>query len=253
MSQFIQEDKASPFRPLKVLRASERVAKIIRESIVAGRFKVGDLLPPERVLAENFQVTRNTIREALRQLEQIRLVAIRQGSGVKVQDYLATAGVEFLVCLLGVEKGDGELFLDLLDARVVIGEAICCSAIGTFDTEALDKLDEAVERFSTATEASDHDIRAMQILEFDLHVALLRGGGNRAFVLLHNSVRHVYERVAHLFDHLMAGDPRTLAADYREMARALRRDDRERAKESIRKVFAQGRPPRSRRKKGGSV
>jgi len=51
-------------------------------------------------------------------------------------------------------------------------------------------------------------------------------------------VRHVYERVADLFEHLVADDPRALAGQYRAALEALEAGDREAAKAAFSAVFA---------------
>lgn len=61
------------------------------ENMVVNDLVPGDKLPPERVLAENLEVSRTTIREALRDLEQRRLVARTPGRGTVVQPRSARA------------------------------------------------------------------------------------------------------------------------------------------------------------------
>ncbi len=60
------------------------VADHIRAAIIDGEFRAGDRLPPERELAQRLQVNRSSVREALKKLEQLRLVEIQQGSGIRV-------------------------------------------------------------------------------------------------------------------------------------------------------------------------
>ena len=59
----------------------QRVAASITEAIEAGRWSPGTRLPGERDLAEEYGVSRPTIRLALRTLETRGLVTIRQGVG----------------------------------------------------------------------------------------------------------------------------------------------------------------------------
>lgn len=67
------------FRKAKQNRIFQDVVDQIQEAIVEGRLKAGDQLPAERKLQEEFNVSRGTLREALRVLEQKGLIEIRTG------------------------------------------------------------------------------------------------------------------------------------------------------------------------------
>lgn len=67
------------FRQAKQSRVYQDVVEQIQEAIVTGKLKTGDQLPAERDLKERFQVSRGTLREALRVLEQQGLIEIRTG------------------------------------------------------------------------------------------------------------------------------------------------------------------------------
>lgn len=60
------------------------IATAVRRDIKEGILLTGERLPPERVLAEKYEVARGTVREALRQLETLRFVERRAGSGTYV-------------------------------------------------------------------------------------------------------------------------------------------------------------------------
>src|SRR5437764_95675 len=68
------------FRPIKATRAFEEIAEQIRLELSSGRLRPGDRLPPERRLAEQFGVSRNTLREALRSLENAGLLRLQKGA-----------------------------------------------------------------------------------------------------------------------------------------------------------------------------
>jgi DNA-binding FadR family transcriptional regulator len=68
------------FAPIAVARASSAIAEQIRQAIVTGQLAQGDRLPPERELAEQFGVSRVTVRDALRGLEAMGLVDVRVGA-----------------------------------------------------------------------------------------------------------------------------------------------------------------------------
>lgn len=73
-----------PFQPPARRRIHESVAEQLRDAILDGRFAAGTKLPPERELAQEFQVNRTSVREAIKVLEGLRLVAVRQGDGATV-------------------------------------------------------------------------------------------------------------------------------------------------------------------------
>jgi DNA-binding FadR family transcriptional regulator len=67
------------FEKVEQSRVSQGIVIQLEEAIVAGKFKPGEKLPPERELKETFQVGRGAVREALRVLEQKGLLEIRLG------------------------------------------------------------------------------------------------------------------------------------------------------------------------------
>jgi GntR family transcriptional repressor for pyruvate dehydrogenase complex len=60
--------------PLRIARAYEELASVIRDRIVSGELKAGDRIPAEAALAREAEVSRSTVREALRTLEEGGLV-----------------------------------------------------------------------------------------------------------------------------------------------------------------------------------
>lgn len=69
----------STFTPIKPSRVSREVTEQLKQSILLGQFKPGDKFPSERELAEQFQVSRVAIREAIRSLENSGFIVTRQG------------------------------------------------------------------------------------------------------------------------------------------------------------------------------
>ncbi|MCP4347800.1 MAG: FadR family transcriptional regulator [Desulfobacterales bacterium] len=67
------------FKTAKTHRISENIVYQIRQAILKGELKPGDRLPPEKELAENFCVSKASLREAFRALEALGLLEVRQG------------------------------------------------------------------------------------------------------------------------------------------------------------------------------
>lgn len=87
------------FRPPRRRRIHEDVAAQLRDAILDGRFRPGQRLPPERELADEFLVNRTSIREAIKVLEGLGLVTVRQGDGATVRP-LIDASLEVLAPMI---------------------------------------------------------------------------------------------------------------------------------------------------------
>ena len=101
-------------------RAVDITTDQLRSSIISGKYSAGELLPPERTLAEELGVNRLTLRAALSRLEAEQLVVPRQGQGIRVQDWRKTGGLR----LLADVADDGVIVEMLAMRRALAAEAI---------------------------------------------------------------------------------------------------------------------------------
>ena len=107
--------------PLKRSRIHEQVIDILLHRMVRGEYGVGSKLPTERAMAAEFGVNRNTVREALRYLENLELIAIRQGDGARVRDYRESGNLQTAKALLQVDEAmQQEVLSALLEVRRMI-------------------------------------------------------------------------------------------------------------------------------------
>src|SRR6185312_1954964 len=82
----------SRVQPIKIARAYEQLAGLLRERITSGDLRVGDRLPSESALAKQAGVSRSTVREALRILEQGGLVERASPRIMVVSDHTDNPG-----------------------------------------------------------------------------------------------------------------------------------------------------------------
>jgi len=102
-----------PFKPPARRRLHQDVADQLRDAILDGRYRAGEKLPPERELAEEFQVNRTSVREAIKVLEGLGLVRVRQGDGATVQPLVDASFDVLPAMILHGEKLDADLLADL--------------------------------------------------------------------------------------------------------------------------------------------
>src|SRR5262245_17965433 len=96
-----------------------------RTRILSDEWSAGTRLPGERELAERYNTNRNTLREAIRRLEQSGLVSVRHGQGVTVSDFRRTGGLDLVAPFLaaGIDvREKAELMLNVLEPRTRVLE-----------------------------------------------------------------------------------------------------------------------------------
>lgn len=110
------------FAPVTRVSVSEDVYRQLRDAIVSGAIAAGTALAGERGLAEQFGVNRHAVREAIRRLEQARLVEVSHGGATRVLDWRSHAGLELLAELgASVEVAPATLIRSAVEMRLAIG------------------------------------------------------------------------------------------------------------------------------------
>lgn len=177
---------ALQFAVITPSRAVDGIAAQVRDMIASGRLKPGDRLPSERDLAARLNVSRNTLREALRALEHAGIVEMRKGATGGAFVRHGSSGV--------IVNGLRDLYhlgaitpQQLTEARVWISEIvvrIACERASEEDFAALEANIEA------SAKAPDFDERALHNREF--HVILARATRNPIMVITMESIMAVF-------------------------------------------------------------
>ncbi len=209
----------------------------LRNEILRGELEPGASLPAERVLCETFGVNRGAVREALKRLQQIRLVAMQQGGATRVLDYRNGAGLEILPALVVSEEGhiDADVLRSIMEMRTALGIDAARLAAQRGGADLADALDDIVARMRTAKD----DLVELQALAMEFWETLVDGSGNIAYRLAFNSMRETYDRFREPMRPLLA-EEFTYLHGYLALARAVRRGDEEPATTALRDITERG-------------
>ena len=131
------------FEAVRKTKLYEQVVKQIQRLIVEELLKPGDKLPPERELAELFQVSRSSVRDAIRTLELMGLVEPRQGEGTVVRDGSAGSAVNPLFTMLVRKR---EMVSELLDVRKMLEPPLAARAAAHASAEDIAYLEDILRR-----------------------------------------------------------------------------------------------------------
>jgi GntR family transcriptional repressor for pyruvate dehydrogenase complex len=209
-------------KPVEKQRVAEEIVEQLRGLILTGQYPPGAKLPPERELSKKLGVNRASLREALKKLEHLGLVRIRQGDGTRVQNFMETGGIELvqhLLPLAGTGAARPELLRDMLEFRRIFGREVARLAafrgreVGTVKIKQLaDKADAA----TTPLELFEVD--------FDFYVAMTAMTGNQVMGLLINTVREGVRTFMPLLSNLaMPGE--TVRKHHRDLINAIERGE----------------------------
>jgi GntR family transcriptional regulator, transcriptional repressor for pyruvate dehydrogenase complex len=208
-------------KPVEKQRVAEEIAEQLRSLILNGQYPPGSKLPPERELSKRLRVNRASLREALKKLEHLGLVRIRQGDGTRVQNFMETGGIELVQHLLPLGGGKPELIRDLLEFRRIMGREIArlAAARASKDREGVAKLRALADKADTLSAAAD-----LFDVDFEFYVAVAAMCGNQVMLLLINTVRDGVKGFMPLLANL-AGPQDQVRKHHRELIAAIERGD----------------------------
>lgn len=200
-------------KPINKKSLSDAVFEQLRDSIVTGELPPGDDLPSERALCQMLEVNRGALREAIKRLEQARLVMTRHGGATTVLDYKRTAGMDLLGSLL--LRQDGTMNLEvaraIVELRKALGPEIARLAAQRIDDEGIAELRRLVEEMRSCPD----DLERQQALGLDFWQTLVDATGNLAYQLAYNTLRETYEKIRAALAGIMEAELRDIAATER--------------------------------------
>lgn len=173
---------------------ADKIALEIEKSILSGEMERGSKLPPERKLSEIYGVSRTTIREAIKKVEQLGLVETLPQSGTFVSDYLQDASLDLLIHLMrDPDSWDRKTLLSLFEARRVLEEFAVARSVTTATDEDIHLL----RSIANSLTPEDHGLSAER--DYALHYQIMKMSSNIAFLLMFNSFKPLYTHLTGLF------------------------------------------------------
>jgi GntR family transcriptional regulator, transcriptional repressor for pyruvate dehydrogenase complex len=178
---------------VRVPRAYEQLAGDLRERITAGDLRPGDRLPSETSLAEQAGVSRSTVREALRTLQEAGLI-VRASPRVMVVADPGDGGPAFRELRRELRRRN-VTFHHLHEALVTLEPVLTGYAAQRRDERDLQRLREALE---TQERALD-DFAEWSRLDVEFHLLIAEISGNPALIVAREPLTQVLLPTLHRF------------------------------------------------------
>lgn len=154
------------YRKIKPKKIYEEVAEAIYEMIRTGQLKPGDKLDSVQQLAENFNVGRSAIREALSALKAMGLIEMRQGEGTYVRQFDPDQLKFPLSIVMLMNETD---VMNLLEVRKIVETGAAAVAAKRRTEENLSEMKKALEDMKMA--CGNEEIGEKSDLDFHLAIA----------------------------------------------------------------------------------
>ena len=161
-------------------RAYDLVLAYIKGEIAAGALKLGDKLPSERALMTRLSLSRNSVREALRQMENMGFVRSVHGQGSFLVNEAGRGFAELFSMLLLLHQTDRQEFWEL---RRCLETSAFAAAAAAPHPACLAEIVQALEQMVLAG-----TLQQLEQAEEAFHRALFACSGNRLFRLIRNAL-----------------------------------------------------------------
>ena len=173
------------YTPIKSAPLYEQIVQQIQESITSGDLQAGERLPAERELAEQFNVSRTAVREAVKALREKGLVEIHRGRGTFVADVndstreIVRGSFDLLMRVEALHALD-----NLLEVRAMLEPQIAAMAAEKATEADVAALEQAIETMDNALDDVETFIRA----DHEFHLILARATPNVLIPILIDAV-----------------------------------------------------------------
>jgi GntR family transcriptional repressor for pyruvate dehydrogenase complex len=210
---------------------AEAIAESLRAQILSGKYGPGERLPSERELSERLGVNRSSVREALKKLEQLGMIAIRPGGGARVVP-MAEAGLGVLRHALNATAPNRELVAQWLDVHelVIAGAARIAMERGTQE-----EFDEAKRLLRRLVSAATTDEEFVAVTD-QLTALIARASRNVVLMMVRNGLTAAAQKQGDARRKLRPSR-KVLLPIVEEIERAMDRRLAAAAEESVRRLF----------------
>jgi GntR family transcriptional repressor for pyruvate dehydrogenase complex len=173
---------ATQLEPIQRETVMDLVARRIEQLVRSGDLKSGDRLPPEPELAQMLQVSRGSLREALKGLVYLGLIKSRAGDGTYIRPSLGRVlnqHFQWMILLNEVKH------LEIYELRRIIEPDVAALAARRATRADLDRLEAALEGMAQARGSPE----LFQEFDIQFHDAFAQASGNAA---IHSTMRMLY-------------------------------------------------------------
>lgn len=167
------QETLATFSKVKAIGVHEQIVDQIVNMVLSGELREGDKLPSERLLKEQFNVSRASLREALRILSTLGIIEARAGSGIYVTKQTGR-NIEKNISLMYMPTSTKDI-IELLEFRRLIECECIKTAVDYITDEDIKELEKCIAL------AGDSRSEVSIAADRDFHYIIAQKSGKRVF------------------------------------------------------------------------
>ena len=209
-------------------KAYARVIEKVKTMILSGELKPGEKLPPEREFAEKLEVSRNSVREAIRIMDMMGIVSSQQGSGNYVTCEFQKSITETMAMMFAMDQVNDKQISQVRYSLEVLAFTL---ALDRVREEDLAKMEECVEKLD-----KNGDSKNNATLDKIIHYTLARASGNQLLIDILEACSGVFDIfIEDMRYGILKNENRKTELNecHRHLVDALREGDREKGLQAL--------------------
>lgn len=164
----------------------DRIVSEIKDKIIIGEFKEGDIFPSQDELAKSMGVSRASLREAFNRLTLMGLIETKHGTGTFVKRATSIDIINSLSSLLIMDRASAS---ELLHARLHIEPAVAALAAKNATKEDIDKI--KVQLKGMVNDFDLGDIKNFISRDVQFHILISKSSKNRVLAKIVEIIREI--------------------------------------------------------------
>lgn len=156
-------------------KSYEKVVDYVQEQILDGVYSAGDKLPSEREMAQQLNVSRTSVREGLRILEQMGALSCQQGSGNYITGDFENTLIRVMTLMFAVE---GTTYREISEFRFALESQALSLAVLHATEEQMEEMEYHMSMLETAT---DENVRSRH--DKKIHYLMVEASHNNYLIV----------------------------------------------------------------------
>lgn len=194
-------------------KAYEKVTHYVKERIKTGELRVGDKIPTERELSEKLELSRNSVREALRTMDNMGLIRCRQGSGNYISGEMQQIIEETLYMMFMLKQISD---IDVSQLRRAIDIQAMILAVRNVNEDDIYEIKQLLDRLDVI------EVDESAFVDRDIHLLISKYSKNKLIEIINDTLSTIMEKFIFKARRLVIGNESdVLTVFHRDMLMSL--------------------------------